>query len=71
MNNKKLIPKHQTGNKVDFINTNPLPKPPLNNNPIPKSRKRLQIKPDFKNERPVPGMLPNPRIIGVNNLLFK
>ena len=69
----KLIPRHSKGNP---INTNPLPKSPINTNPVPevkpKKRKGLQTKPNFKNERPVPGLLTNPRIIGVNNLpIFK
>ena len=49
---------------------------PINTNPIPevkpKKSKGLQIRPDFKNARPVPGLLTNPRIVGVNNLpIFK
>ena len=49
---------------------------PVNNNPIPevkpKNSKRLQTRPNFKNERPVPGLLTSPRIVGVNNLpIFK
>ena len=55
----QLVPKHQTGNK--FINTNPLPYQIVNNNPLPK-KKKLQIRPDFKNERPVPGMITFPVI---------
>lgn len=69
----KLIPKHSKGNPV---NNNPLPKRPINTNPIPegkpKNSKGLQIRHDFKNERPVPGLLTSPRIIGINNLpIFK
>lgn len=58
---RKLIPKHAKGNPV---NTNPLPKRPINTNPVPevkpKKSKGLQIRPDFKNERPVPGMITFP-----------
>lgn len=65
----KLISKYDKGK--DPINTNPLPAKPVNNNPLPK-KKKIQIRPDFKNERPVPGLLTNPRVIGVNNLpIFK
>ena len=69
----KLIPKHFKGSPV---NNNPLPKRPINTNPIPeekpKSSKGLQMRPGFKNDRPVPGLLTSPRIIGVNNLpIFK
>lgn len=62
MSKKKLIPKHSKGSPV---NNNPLPKRPINTNPVPelkpKKSKRLQIRSDFKNERPVPGLLPRPR----------
>ena len=59
----RLISKHAKGSPV---NNNPLPKRPVNTNPVPevkpKKRKGLQIRPDFKNERPVPGMLTIPVI---------
>lgn len=69
----ELIPKHSKGSPV---NNNPLPKMPVNNNPIPEAKpkksKRLQIRPGFKNDRPVPGLLTRPGIVGVNNLpIFK
>ena len=44
------------------INTNPIPKLK------PKKRKGLQIRPDFENERPVPGSLTRPENRRVNNL---
>ena len=57
----RLIPKHSKGNPV---NTNPLPKRPINTNPVPevkpKKRKLIQIKPNFKNEIPTPGMITFP-----------
>lgn len=59
---KKLILKHAKGSPV---NTNPLPERPINNNPVPK-KKKLQIRPNFKNERPVPGLLTSPRIVGLS-----
>ena len=68
----KLIPRHSKGNPV---NNNPLPNRTINTNPVPelkpKKSKGLQIKPNFKNERPVPGLLTSPRVVGVNNLFFK
>ena len=58
---EKLIPKHEKGSPV---NTNPLPKHPINTNPVPevkpKKKKGLQIRPNFKNERPTPGMITFP-----------
>lgn len=61
----RLIPKYARGSPV---NNNPLPKDFVNNNPIPNQqinsplpkKKKLQIRPDFKNERPTPGMITFP-----------
>ena len=57
----RLIPKHSKGSPV---NNNPLPKWPINTNPVPevkpKKKKGLQIRSNFKNERPIPGMITFP-----------
>ena len=58
----RLIPKHAKGNPV---NTNPLPKMPINTNPVPEvkpKKKKLQIRPNFKNERPTPEMITFPAV---------
>ena len=50
----QVVPKHAKGNP---INTNPLPEMPINTNPVPEvkpKKKKLQIRPNFKNERPTP-----------------